>query len=215
VEELKMDEAVVAEIHLPLSGVSGIARDQTWVWLYTNKGLVHSDGATWLNGNAGAVRIEASDLNRATSDPTFIVPVRAFGDDDGLPGSAQNDSSSLVQTTDGKLWFAQEDGLAWVDPKSLRRNMRVPTIVIRTVAAQNVTVTPDGPLILPAKTTNVRIFTDLQRNVAMVYDWKTTALYDGSPETHLPTVSALFSSDEPTELCIVARGTVDIRAFAR
>jgi hypothetical protein len=59
------------------------------------------------------------------------------------------------------------------------------------------------------------IFTDLQGNVATVYDWKATALYDGSPETNLPTVGAFWASSEPTEFCVAARGTVDIRAFAR
>jgi len=59
------------------------------------------------------------------------------------------------------------------------------------------------------------VFTDLRDNVVTVYDWKATALYDGSAEMNLPTVSAFWASDEPAEFCVAARGTVDVRAFAR
>lgn len=58
-------------------------------------------------------------------------------------------------------------------------------------------------------------FTDTQGNVATVYDWKATALYDGRPEADLPTVKAFWASKAPVEFCVAARGTVDIRAFAR
>ena len=58
-------------------------------------------------------------------------------------------------------------------------------------------------------------FTDTQGNVATVYDWKATALYDGRPETNLPTVTTFWASTASTEFCVAARGLVDFRAFAR
>jgi hypothetical protein len=58
-------------------------------------------------------------------------------------------------------------------------------------------------------------FTDIRGNVATVYDWKATALYDGRPEADLPTVKAFWASKKPTEFSVAARGTVDIRAFVR
>ena len=48
-----------------------------------------------------------------------------------------------------------------------------------------------------------------------LYDWKATALYDGRPEANLPTVTTFWASTEPAEFCVAARGTVDIRTFAR
>ena len=116
-----------------------------------------SDGATWFDGNAGAARIDASDLDHAVSDPTFVSPVRVFGEDDGLPGSAQDDYTSLVKASDGRLWFAQADGLAWIDPNKLQRNTQIPTIAIRGVSTPTSTFAPYGSITLPARTTNVRI----------------------------------------------------------
>ena len=58
-------------------------------------------------------------------------------------------------------------------------------------------------------------FTDSRGNVATVYDWKATALYDGRPEADLPTVKAFWALKEPAEFCVGARGVVDIRAFIR
>lgn len=58
-------------------------------------------------------------------------------------------------------------------------------------------------------------FTDTQGNVATVYDWKATALYDERPEADLPTVKAFWVSTEPTTFCVAARGGVDIWTFAR
>jgi ligand-binding sensor domain-containing protein len=126
-----------------LKGVWGMARS--------------SDGAIWLNSFAGAVRIDASDLDRAALDPSFVISVRVLGDDDGLPGRGQPISPSMAQTTDGKLWYAQDGGLAWIDPLELRRNMYVPRIVIRSVSTPTGSITLSGPVTLPARTTNVRI----------------------------------------------------------
>jgi len=58
-------------------------------------------------------------------------------------------------------------------------------------------------------------FTDLRGDVITMYDWKATALYDGRSEADLPTVKTFWASKEPAEFCVAARGTVDIRAFAR
>jgi signal transduction histidine kinase len=126
-----------------LKGVWGMARS--------------SDGAIWLNSFAGAVRIDASDLDRAALDPSFVISVRVLGDDDGLPGRGQPISPSMAQTTDGKLWYAQDGGLAWIDPLELRRNMYVPRIVVRSVSTPTGSITLSGPVTLPARTTNVRI----------------------------------------------------------
>jgi signal transduction histidine kinase/ligand-binding sensor domain-containing protein len=114
------------------------------------------DGATWLNGRLGAVRIAPGALAEATSDPTSVVHVRVMGDEDGLSGSAQDLAESIVQTTDGKLWFAQSASLAWLDSERLRLNSRVPSIVVRSISSAAGEVPTSGPVILPAKTTNVR-----------------------------------------------------------
>ncbi|WP_458068297.1 ATP-binding protein [Rhodanobacter sp. BL-MT-08] len=126
-----------------LKGVTGIERSK--------------DGAVWLNGSAGAVQIQSDDLSRAEIDPNFVLPVRVLTEDDGLPGSAMPISSSLAQTTDGKLWFSQEGGLAWIDPKNLLRNTNVPAIFVRSISTPTMTVAPSQLVTLPPKTTNLHI----------------------------------------------------------
>ena len=121
--------------------------------------LLAKDGCYWLNTHAGAIRIEARDLLHAIRDPNFKMPFRLFDSLDGLPGGSQQvrPLPSLVEGSDGRLWFAQTAGLAWIDPKQIDLFNPAPDAVIRGFSSGN-QIFPLGDTIqLPAGTQEVRI----------------------------------------------------------
>lgn len=112
-------------------------------------GMVRTpDDALWLNGSAGAVRVEGRDLRQALADPDFIIPVRVYDQAIGLPGAAQVSPGfpTLVQGGDGRLWFAAVGGLAWLDPLHLPINRTPPTVHITAVIADGADVMQKGTL---------------------------------------------------------------------
>ncbi|WP_146217410.1 hypothetical protein [Dyella sp. AtDHG13] len=59
------------------------------------------------------------------------------------------------------------------------------------------------------------VFSDESGNVAVLYDWKSTSLYDGRPESSLPSVESFWASDEQELFCLAVRGKVNVPAFAK
>ena len=111
--------------------------------------LTTPDGALWLNGSAGVVRIDRQDVAKAMADPSQVIPVRVYGQGEGVPGGAQPATGhTLVQGGDGRLWIASSGGLAWIDPLHLSVNTRPPEVYIRSVVA-------DGTLLDAAKALTV------------------------------------------------------------
>jgi len=123
-------------------------------------GLVRAtDGSLWINGSAGGVHITAANLARALAEPSFDTPYEVFDTDDGMPGSAQQTRPlpSLVEGSDGKLWFATSDGLAYLDPARIARNATPPPVVIRELIAGDIRYAASSRLDLPPRTRSLRV----------------------------------------------------------
>jgi signal transduction histidine kinase/ligand-binding sensor domain-containing protein len=128
-----------------LSGINGMVRLK--------------DGTLWLNGHQGGVRITADELKHGMEDPTYKISLRLFGISEGMPGTAQPNRPvpSLIEDTDGRLWFANSQGIAWLDPTNIPRSNVDPTVVIRSLTAGDQSYQPDALTHLPAGTRNIRI----------------------------------------------------------
>jgi signal transduction histidine kinase/ligand-binding sensor domain-containing protein len=128
-----------------LSGVTGLLRGE--------------DGALWINGNAGAVRVPAEELRRALREPGYRMRFRLFDESDGLPGGAQQGRPlpTIADSGDGRLWFAATSGLAWLDQRTLKRNPVAPAVVIRSLIADGKPVALRAGAQLPARVRDVRI----------------------------------------------------------
>ena len=134
-----------------LKGISGIVRSR--------------DGDLWLNGSAGGAQIRSDDFEHAVHDPTFRVPLTVYDAEDGLPaGAAQAiGSQSVVEDKQGKLWFATDDGLAWLKPTSESAAATQPKVEILSLSTPHATYPPTSGLELPAGTRNLSIrYTALQ-----------------------------------------------------
>ena len=126
----------------------------------TVTGIVEApDGALWLNELHGVVRIPPEDVSHVKKKPTHAVHYQTYNFLDGLPGSPQMNyrSSTAIQATDGRLWFATDDGLAWIDPLRISTNSLPPPVSILSLATERKKYPALAPVNLPPRTVSLRI----------------------------------------------------------
>ena len=116
-------------------------------------------GDLWLHGLAGAVFIEAREVQRAIEQPGHIVAYRLFDSEDGLVGQTQGLSTrpSLVEGPDGRLWFGTIRGVYVLDPSKVTRNPASFNVVIDAALAGDSLHLSPAELSLPALTTTLRV----------------------------------------------------------
>ncbi|HSI59079.1 MAG TPA: two-component regulator propeller domain-containing protein [Ideonella sp.] len=101
-------------------------------------GIVETaQGDLWMNGGEGISHIAAAELQRALADPAYRVHFERFDFRDGLDGAAVQlrPVPSAVQASDGKLWFATNNSVVWIDPNDVPRNPAPPTVQVRALRA--------------------------------------------------------------------------------
>jgi signal transduction histidine kinase/ligand-binding sensor domain-containing protein len=93
------------------------------------------DEGLWLNEMKGIVQIPPEEIRRFMADPNHRVTYRRFDYLDGLPGAPQMSytNSTAVETSDGRLWFATDNGLAWIDPAHFASNGVPPPVSILSI----------------------------------------------------------------------------------
>ena len=107
----------------PLRGVSGVVET--------------ADGELWLNGADGVTRIPAAEIRRALAKPGYGVSYERLDYRDGIqpPAEQIRPLPSAAAGPDGRIWFATEGGIAWVDPRRVRRNAVPPAVHLRALTA--------------------------------------------------------------------------------
>lgn len=126
----------------------------------TISGIVEtSDGSLWINEMNGIIHIPADEVRRVIDDPTHPVVYQLFDFLDGLPGGPQMDfrASTAVEAADGRLWFATDNGLAWINPATIRKNLLSPPVSIRSLNTDDRSYMPTENLNLPKGTESLRI----------------------------------------------------------
>jgi signal transduction histidine kinase len=120
-------------------------------------GLVETEpGELWVNGTSGVIRVSADELKKWLNDSEYGVSADRFDLENGLPGSAEErwPEPSLVESSSGVLWFATNNGIAWIDPAKLggTKNPIPPPVFINDVVDKGKMYSgTNGPLALPAK----------------------------------------------------------------
>jgi ligand-binding sensor domain-containing protein len=102
-------------------------------------GIVETaDGSLWLNEMTGIVQIPPEEIRQFVADPNHHVNYRRFDYLDGLPGAAQMNytNSTAVEASDGRLWFATDGGLAWINPVRLLTNAVTPPVSILLIGSE-------------------------------------------------------------------------------
>jgi signal transduction histidine kinase/ligand-binding sensor domain-containing protein len=102
-------------------------------------GIIETPGSgLWLNEMRGIVHISSLEIQRLIANPNHRVSYRRFSYLDGLPGAPQMGftNSTAVEATDGRLWFATDNGLAWIDPSQIKKNLVPPPVSIMAITTK-------------------------------------------------------------------------------
>jgi signal transduction histidine kinase/ligand-binding sensor domain-containing protein len=118
-------------------------------------------GGLWINGFSGLTHVSADELKRWLHDPLSVVSAEHLDALDGLPGLSGErlPEPSVVESPEGRLWFATTKGIAWLDPATLEkaRNRISPPVMIESVISNGKTYAGSHDLTLPAHTQNLEI----------------------------------------------------------
>jgi signal transduction histidine kinase/ligand-binding sensor domain-containing protein len=121
-------------------------------------GIVETaNGDLWLNGLEGIVHVRRSEIMEALKNPAYQVSCERFDRRAGLPGLPSAALPTAVEGTDGRLWFAANKGVVWLDPTRASTRMPPPPVSIQSVSADDKGYGLDHPLRLPAHTSDVQI----------------------------------------------------------
>jgi len=129
----------------PLGAVGGIIET-------LNDGL-------WLSEMKGIVHIPSDEMRQIIADPNHPISYRRFDFLDGLPGSPQMSftNSTAVRTSNGRLWFATDNRLAWIDPAHIAKNLIPPPVSILSIASPKDRKLISNPIRFSAGTHTVEI----------------------------------------------------------
>jgi signal transduction histidine kinase len=127
-----------------------------WTRYTTREGLVDksigyvvedSQGYLWIGSNRGLMRVKKKALNDCADGVLASLPVRVFGQPDGLPTveCSLGSQPGGCRTRDGRLWFPTVKGLAYIDPSQIVPNTNPPPVVIESVLVDGA-VRGDGGL---------------------------------------------------------------------
>lgn len=111
-------------------------------------------GELWLHDTSGLARIDASALAVAMRDRLPDVAAERFDYLDGHQGmpAQVRPLPSLIQATDGRLWYATSSSVGYIDPAAIARNPRPPTVLIDAVVTDAKRYAADTTLVLPPRT---------------------------------------------------------------
>jgi ligand-binding sensor domain-containing protein len=117
------------------------------------------NGDLWLSSSAGAIRMPSDEARRLAANPRYAVRYELFDFLDGMPGTpnAMRPLPSIAATSDGRLWFATSNGIAWIHPNDLRRNALAPNVEVQSIVADGETFDVASGLELPVNPRNVQI----------------------------------------------------------
>ncbi|HXS68976.1 MAG TPA: two-component regulator propeller domain-containing protein, partial [Candidatus Polarisedimenticolia bacterium] len=125
---------------------SGLARffKNQWTHYTTAQGLAGNsigylaeDNETnlWLGSNTGLMRVAKKSLNDFANGTAHDINCRVYLENDGLPTRECTEGSqpAACATANGTFWFPTTHGLVYVNPATLKQNLREPRVVIESV----------------------------------------------------------------------------------
>jgi hypothetical protein len=116
-------------------------------------------GNFWMSCNKGIYRVSKQELNNFAEGKLATIASVAYGKSDGMLNVECNGGMwpAGIRAQDGKLWFPTQDGVAVVDPPTVRINLRPPPVVIESAFVDRSPVAIDGLLRVPPGKENLEI----------------------------------------------------------
>ncbi len=113
--------------------------------------------ALWLYAGCGVMSIPAAELEKWVAQPESSIAVKTFDALDGAQAGKSPFQPVVSKSPDGRIWFANDTVVQFVDPGRLRENPMPPPVRIEQVLADRKTYLPVENLRLPALTRNLQI----------------------------------------------------------
>lgn len=116
-------------------------------------------GNLWMSCNRGIYRVSKQDLNEFADGKRTTITSVAYGKADGMLNVECNGGMwpAGIKTSDGKLWFPTQDGVAVIDPRVIRINPQPPPVVIEAAFVDRVPVVIKDSLRIPPGKENLEI----------------------------------------------------------
>jgi signal transduction histidine kinase len=113
----------------------------------------------WFSEHNGVIHISEAEMLEFGKNPSHRVSYQVFGLLDGIPARLQKSTAvpSVVEGSDGLLWFATTHGIVWIDPKRVSQNTVAPLVSIQSTVADSKSYMPYTTLTLPAGTASLKI----------------------------------------------------------
>lgn len=105
-------------------------------------------GNFWMSCNQGIYRVSRNELKDFADGKIQSITSTAFGKSDGMLSTECNGGRQPagIKTTDGRLWFPTQDGVAIVNPELIHFNPNPPPVIIENIKIDN-KEQPAGPVI--------------------------------------------------------------------
>jgi len=97
--------------------------------------LDDNHGYLWMSCSRGIYRVSKNELNEVAFGKRRTITSIAFGKIDGLLDLVCNGGlqPAGIRSSDGKLWFPTQDGVATIDPGSVSADNQPPPVLIESV----------------------------------------------------------------------------------
>ncbi len=100
----------------------------------------------WISSNRGIYRVSRDELNDFANGKIQSINSTAYDKSDGMLNAECNGGRSPggIRASDGHLWFPTQDGVAVIDPETVKANPKPPPVVIETVKIDNYLIADCG-----------------------------------------------------------------------
>lgn len=96
----------------------------------------------WISSNRGIYRVSKDELNDFADGKISSINAISYGKTDGMLNLECNGGRSPagIRSSDGRLWFPTQDGVAVINPAEIKANSQPPPVVIENVRIDNVDI---------------------------------------------------------------------------
>ncbi len=117
-----------------------------------------AQGDLWISTTHGIFRVDRKELARWRGNAGTTVTSERFDTRDGIDGfPEERPIPSLVQGADGRLWFAGNGGISFIDPDHVLHNNVAPQPLIQSVTGDGKSYGVQDGLRLPPLTQQLHI----------------------------------------------------------
>lgn len=94
----------------------------------------------WISSNRGIYRVSKVELNAFADGKLSRIASIAFGKSDGMLNAECNGGRSPagIKTQGGELWFPTQEGIAVINPATIKLNSKPPPVLIESVKIDNI-----------------------------------------------------------------------------